>query len=192
MCMPVRLKRFSVTSVIEKNNNNEESFIQTQKNLDQVTKSIQAPSNGSILHNVFERLKYQQDFDYEFYLRSKLSQNVESFIEGVDYITALQDPPMLEFIRNGKVEWGFQVQVPAGVLEGQIDLWAEYHGDIWVVDYKSGSLRHSEKAFQQLKYYAWALRKAYKYEKFKLAVVYPLSKEIKVKDCTSFNDISFD
>ena len=181
-------QRFSVTSLVEGLAQAQPNS-QTSSNLEKISKSIKAPSLGSILHGVFERMKYQKSFDLVTYLADKLGDEADAFIESTDYVTELNEPPMAKLIENGHVEWGFQVKTTKGILEGQIDLWAEHDGNVWVVDYKSGSTRHSDKAFQQLKYYAWALSKAYGHSSFKLAVVYPLSKETKVQDFTDLSEI---
>ena len=182
-------KRFSVTSLVEGLSQSVPTQ-QSESTLEQISKSIKAPSLGSILHNVFERMKYQSDFDSVTYLADKLGEDAESFIESTDFVTELQEPPMAELIQNGHVEWGFQVKTSKGILEGQIDLWAQHDGKVWVVDYKSGSTRHTDKAFQQLKYYAWALHKAYGYKDFTLAVVFPLSKEVKTLQFSELSEIS--
>ena len=181
-------KRFSVTSLVE-GLSQSSPVKQAEVSLEQISKSIKAPSLGSILHNVFERMKYQSDFDSVTYLADKLGEEADAFIESTDFVTELQEPPMIKLIEKGHVEWGFQVKTTKGILEGQIDLWAHHNEETWVVDYKSGSTRHSDKAFEQLKYYAWALNKAFGYAEFKLAVVYPLSQEVKVQEFSELGKI---
>lgn len=181
-------QRFSVTSLIEGLAKAQPEQQATQ-NIERIAKSIKAPSLGSILHGVFERMRYQEHFDLVTYLSDKLGDEAESFIESTDYVLGLNEPPMADLIQTGHVEWGFQVKTSKGILEGQIDLWAEQGGHVWVVDYKSGSTKHSDKAFQQLKYYAWALNKAFGHKSFKLAVVYPLSAEVKVQDFSDLDGI---
>jgi ATP-dependent helicase/nuclease subunit A len=127
-------------------------------------KGWQARALGTRIHRALEALKYGEDIPED----SKLA---------AEFVLGIIDPPMRHLIQEGSVEWGFQVQTPAGVIEGQIDLWAKHDGKIYIVDYKSGSNRFKEAAFEQLSLYAWALRKFGHKEPIELMVIYPLTQK---------------
>ncbi|MEK6555006.1 MAG: PD-(D/E)XK nuclease family protein, partial [Bdellovibrionota bacterium] len=60
-------------------------------------------------------------------------------------------------------------------------LWGEADGQLWVVDYKSGDPRYSEKAFRQLELYAYALSKYRPGVPICLAVIYPLIQKVDIR-----------
>jgi ATP-dependent helicase/nuclease subunit A len=127
----------------------------------------QAQALGTRLHRLFEGLKYQRE-----------PQIGEQDREAVDYLLQLQDPPLRELLQHGEVEWGFQIQTAKQMIEGQIDLWAKHDGRLYVVDYKSGSPKAVEEAFQQLSLYAWALRRFGHEEPIEMVVIYPLKQKL--------------
>jgi hypothetical protein len=57
-------------------------------------------------------------------------------------------------------------------MEGQIDLWGTVDNVTWVIDYKSGSSRYSEKAFKQLFLYAHALQVYGIKNEIRLAIIF--------------------
>lgn len=125
----------------------------------------QAQSLGTRIHRSLESLKYS----------GKIPSENE---EAIEFVLNLQDPPMRKLIEAGEVEWGFQVQTPSRVVEGQIDLWGEVENRIYVVDYKSGTPKGKDMAFEQLSLYAWALRKFGHQKPIELVVIYPLSAQV--------------
>ncbi len=127
--------------------------------------SYQARLAGQRIHKVLEGLKYR-DEDWR-----------QSEDPAVQYVLSLAEPPLEELIRHGHVEWGFQVQTPLRIVEGQIDLWGDWNGVIYVVDYKSGSPSKMKQAFDQLGLYAWALRKFGHRAPIELLVIYPLAQK---------------
>lgn len=130
---------------------------------------FEARGKGQRIHRKLEALKYR-------------GESGPAGDPAVDYVLNLQDPPMAELIREGFVEWGFQIKTASGILEGQIDAWGKVNGEIFVVDYKSGSPANSEQAFQQLTTYAWALRKFGHQEKITMVVIYPLQKIVQKRE----------
>ena len=89
-----------------------------------------------------------------------------------------------KLIREGEVEWGYQFKAPFGLIEGQVDLWGEIPDkkELWIIDYKTGSPEFEERAFRQLWLYSLALKVLKPGSKLKLAVIYPLSKKVKVSE----------
>lgn len=124
---------------------------------------------GTRIHRALEALKYEQPVD-------------EESAKAVEFVLSLTKPPMAQLIRDGEVEWGFQVATPTRTVEGQIDIWGKVDGKIYVVDYKSGSPKGKEKAFRQLGLYGWALRKFGHREPMELVVIYPLSGKVESQE----------
>lgn len=162
------VERFSVSSLLQKETEAKPIY----SSLNQKKSALYAPGKGMVLHRAFEALKFQ-DLDSVIQTQMQLSGQDSEFKAAILWTLQLEKPPIQKLIKQGFVEWGFQVMTPKGVLEGQIDLWGVSDEKIWLVDYKSGSLRNSKKAIQQLKLYAYALAKIYKHRIFNLAVVYP-------------------
>jgi ATP-dependent helicase/nuclease subunit A len=102
----------------------------------------------------------------------------------VRFVVESEDPPLAKWIQKGHVEWGFQVRAAKGVVEGQVDLWFEDTDCIYIVDYKTGSPRRKDKAFEQLSLYAWALTKFGHKKPMQMIVVFPLAKVVERRDVT--------
>jgi ATP-dependent helicase/nuclease subunit A len=126
-----------------------------------------------LIHRVLETLRYGEQ---------NINSSDAALKSAVDFVRGLKTPPMAEILKSGEAEWGFQVQSPGGLIEGQIDLWGEVDGTLWVVDYKSGSDKFKDKAFEQLSLYAWALSQFGHKSKIKLAVIYPVSQKLEVRE----------
>jgi ATP-dependent helicase/nuclease subunit A len=151
----------SVTSLIE--------TTQKPKKYSGTLQRFEARGKGQRIHRKFEALKYRGEFG-------------PTGDPDIDFVLGLKDPPMADLIKNGFVEWGFQVKTASGVIEGQIDAWGKFDNEIFVIDYKSGSPKHAEDAFQQLTTYAWALRKFGHKEKITLVVIYPLQQVVEKRE----------
>lgn len=159
---PVSLVPQSVTSaLIEKNWKNQ--------NIKNLLGSLQKARVGTELHSLFEALKYGQND------LSKVDPDTYAFLKN------LESPPLFSLIENGFVEYAFQVQFPGEIFRGQIDLWGECHGQIWIVDYKTGSTKYLHKAWDQLGIYARCLQKIHNWsgnQKINLCALYPQSREV--------------
>jgi len=133
---------------------------------------------GTDLHKVFESLKYRSVED----LLKLSSEN--DLKETLGYLQTLSKPPIFDLIQAGHVEFGFEVIDGSEIMRGQIDLWGKLGNQVWIVDYKTGSSAHVEKAFQQLKMYSEALNKIHRWGAeitVQLCVLYPLQKEIFIR-----------
>jgi len=140
-------------------------LVESARISDNLIQRWQAQTTGTQIHRALEALKY-----------GGMSEENEA----VSFV--LENPMLREWIQSGFTEWGFKVRTPATVVEGQIDLWAKWQGKIYVVDYKSGSIRQQEAAFRQLSLYAWALRKFGHQEPIEMVVIYPLAKKIESRE----------
>ncbi len=180
-----KLPRYTVTSLLEEQEHSlgkktdfakvekeesKEAGLATQR-LDKETilRQMASPVIGSVVHQKLERLRYATTTD---------DMDDSDVRETFDFVLNLQTPPMKELLQTGEVEWGFQLKTERGILEGQIDLWGRVGNDIWVIDYKTGSSRYSEKAFQQLEHYANALQAMGHQGTYKLAVIYTRERSI--------------
>ncbi|MCB0421058.1 MAG: UvrD-helicase domain-containing protein [Bdellovibrionales bacterium] len=180
---PVASKRYNLVTDIEN---------QSQiKNLDPMSplESIRKSSSGTIFHRALEILKFQKDFDFENYFSNWIEEEPERWIHAMEYLKSIDEFPYLDVLKYGQVEWGFQLESKQGLLEGQIDLWAQLpNGEsdvIWLVDYKSGSPRYKDKGFEQLEIYAYALSEFRPDCTIQMALVFPFSKKTEVKEFSS-------
>lgn len=161
-----------------------------QKN---IKRHLETPVLGQKLHTLLERMKYQPDIDVKSYARRWFAEKSQDFIQAVNYVLKLNEPPVRELIENGEVEWGFQLLTSRGVMEGQIDLWGtlvdqEHNKSVtWIIDYKSGTSKYSQKAFEQLKLYACALRSFGIDHEIRLAVIYVVENKTEIQ---TYSDIT--
>ncbi len=138
-------------------------------------KVLKKVQKGTDYHKVFESLKYISE--------AQLSEFRKNFSDqkSLDYVLKLENPPLLQLIQEGFVEWGFELlQNDGAIFRGQIDLWGIIDSTVWIVDYKTGSQNYKEKAFEQMKMYARCLQQIKKIQpvhQVKLAAVYPLDQQ---------------
>ncbi|MBL7671868.1 MAG: UvrD-helicase domain-containing protein [Bdellovibrionaceae bacterium] len=136
---------------------------------------------GQKAHRIFESLKFQRDLDF-------IANEDPSLKAGVEFIVNLKNPPIVEFFESQtlgeaqvEVEWGFTVDWFGKKLTGQIDLWAFYQDQLWVIDYKTGSPESAKKAQSQLEIYAECLfktKRAPETCEVLLAAIYPLDEKV--------------
>lgn len=133
---------------------------------------------GIQIHKKLEKLKYLSQDE----IQERINQG--DFEKGIRYALSLQSPPILEILRNGEVEWGFSFIDHQVRMEGQVDLWAYMDGILYVIDYKTGSLKFLEKAFLQLELYQRAICqiKNIKPQRIQLCVLYTEKEEIKIRE----------
>lgn len=155
---------------------------------DHLQKRIEKVTQGVFLHSLFEKVKYKSSLSGGGVKREEIFndedlQDNPLLREAFEYVLNLEDPPVLQILSKGFVEWGYQMlDANQNIIEGQIDLWGEdEQGRCWVLDYKSGSSQHKEKAFAQLKIYAEALVKL-DFQNIYLCVIYPLEKSCFVRE----------
>src|SRR5262249_2088157 len=141
--------RLSVSSLLEKSEKTKSTA--TLDSAKALEDRLRLPSVGIKLHEMFEKLRYHS---------GRLAPAEPKLANALKYVTELTSPPMAELLKQGEVEWGFQIKTRLGLLEGQIDLWGTVAGQTWVIDYKSGSENYKERAFKQLELYAFALSRA--------------------------------
>ncbi len=169
-------QNFSVTEILEKNSSvKQKSVKEPTKWLDQF-KSV---SHGSITHKLMQAMKYSRDLDT--LIDRWFQSEREEVHRALDFMKGLKEPPLMNLIENGHVEMGFSYREGERIIDGQIDLWGIADGKVWIVDYKTGSVRYREKAFLQLEYYAKALLKSGRIDsnqKIQLSVIYPFSANV--------------
>ena len=148
----------------------------------EIAARLKVTSEGSAVHRLMELLKYPSQSKLQEIVRKWFPGQEEKILSGIDFVRACQEPPLLEIIQNGEVEWGFSIVEKGMLIEGQADLWGRTDsGEAWLIDYKTGHPRFRDKAFEQMSLYALALRKAglvAEGERLNLAAVYPFSKQI--------------
>lgn len=112
---------------------------------------------GVVLHKVFESLKHH-DRDKVFALAQNwLPTKRREITAAMNYVLENQMVPLQRIIQEGFVEWGYQHQVDDELIERRIDLWGIVDDTLWVVDYKTGSAKYKDKAFEQMRQYSAAL-----------------------------------
>lgn len=171
----VRWERISVSAILQEAKG--EDLSQADVTKSQVGPRMQAAVSGTILHKCFEAYHYGGRDSFLAVAQQMPAAKREAVTQALDYVLSLSEPPMLQLLETGRVEWGFHMKLDGRIVEGQVDLWGEVDGTIWVVDYKSGSPENRDKAFQQLEIYAQAIAKATSSIQVRRAVVYPLLKQ---------------
>lgn len=170
----------SVTAILEKKTGVGDG---REKTAESSVRGLSFAQRGTDAHRLFESLKYASLEDV------RAMEADPELRRALDWLAESQNPPYLKIIREGFAEWGFAVRgddkhLKGQVLQGQIDLWGEVDGTVWLVDYKTGSPEYADKALDQLALYAWALLKLKKLkpdQPLKLAAVYPLDQKTETR-----------
>lgn len=155
-----------------------QSQIAVKINYDQKIGDILKAKKGTDLHRLFESLQiFTKNNDMFDRLQKNLSAEQKKSIQ---YLLQVTDYPLQQLIKQGHTEWGFGLNTSKGLLQGQIDLWGIQDQQIYILDYKTGSSNYSEKAYQQLLFYAHCLYKMNKLDfnmKLNFIVTYPLEQK---------------
>lgn len=148
-----------------------------QIDINWILQSLEKAVDGVRVHRLFQNLKFRLDIDQAI-------DSVDEDLKGIFYQGSVD---LKNIIKSGFVEMSLTCQIrPELTLIGQIDLWGrESDGTVWVIDYKTGSIKHQRKAFLQLQIYSLMLRKLNLIkpeELVKLAVIYPYENRFLIQD----------
>lgn len=144
---------------------------------------------GTQVHRLLELRQFDAQGSWRQLAREWFGERNAEVIQAVEWVEALSEPPMATLLTKAQAEWGFQVRTNAGILEGQIDLWGEENGRIWLLDYKSGDPAYVEKAFAQLEIYAYALRRFGHRLPIELVVIYPFERQVHRREMGRLQDL---
>jgi ATP-dependent helicase/nuclease subunit A len=192
------VKNIGVTEFIEKSSLPHRDSLKSKvpmqiaSKADHILNLQEKARRGLQLHELFESLKYHRGERLISFLKK---MNDPLLSEAVVEMTQGSLKWILQLISDGMVEWGFSIQLKDNlILTGQIDLWGRNdQNQIWILDYKSGSSKYSEKALKQLKVYAWCLYKMSQIsvqETVNLSVVFPFEKLTKNLEGLSYEKLN--
>ena len=146
------------------------------------THRMKIAAEGTAVHRLMELLKYPSQVRLQQIITKWFPGREDKILRGVEFVRDSQSPPLLEIIKNGFVEWGFAMVHEGILIEGQLDLWGRTSsGEVWIIDYKTGSPEFREKAFAQMELYSIALKKSGQLgdgESIQLAAVFPFAEKI--------------
>jgi len=147
--------------------------------------NLKKAHSGTRLHKYFEAMKYRAGISDE------VTENEGKYFK---FLLQQKDIPLTEILANGYVEWGFGLRMPklqsqessspneaATLVQGQIDAWGKVGSTAYILDYKTGSSRYVEKAYEQLNFYAQCLQQMKMLDDCKeviLVVIYPVEEKI--------------
>ncbi len=149
---------------------------------------IQRALTGVQVHKLLENLKYHALRDPKFDWKKNLTAISNQEQKALRYVLKDREGLWQKLILTGEVEFGFSVLLKNNLIQGQIDLWGIDGKTAWIVDYKTGNPKYQDKAFAQLKIYAWALKQMGKIPEgmnIELAVIYPISETTKAESFPS-------
>lgn len=147
---------------------------------------LASAARGTAVHRLMELLKYPSKQRLERLVARWFPQKEAEVLDALNFVKESIEPNLMEIITNGEVEWRFSVLESGLLIEGQIDLWGTTDtGGVWIVDYKTGSPKESEKAFAQMAIYSLAIRRSGLLRSpqslIQLAAVYPFARQILIK-----------
>lgn len=172
------LESTSVTAILNPSNMNSQKDLATYQLPD-----LEKSKFGQKVHRLFEALSYKID------LSSVLLADDE-VRKALQFVLQLKIPPMQEILEHGFAEWGFTVPWNKSKLVGQIDLWAKTQNCLWVIDYKTGDPKSSQKSLEQLQIYAECLfrtKRTIDNTKIILAALYPISENVFMQEFADRN-----
>ena len=184
-----RLQKVSVTKFLEKFSVNELSQEFEPVKPAALYEGAKTAQLGSDIHELFEKARYMKNWKAEDYIQEHFSEvSQQPILKAYNWVDQLNNPPMSQLFSKGYVEWGFQWANKGAILEGQIDLWGEVDDTTWLIDYKSGSSRYTEKALQQLDLYAFPLYEM-GYSNIQKAVIFPLEEKVIIDKALSRDEL---
>ena len=155
---------------------------------DDFKQSLTATNFGTAVHRLLEISKYAPMEQIDELIPKWFPGQRDEIFEALQYLRELSKPAVFEIMERGEVEFGFSFLNDGFMIEGQIDLWGrDQSGQLWIIDYKTGSVYYREKAFAQLRIYAKALSMSglsSKEEVINLAALYPFERKCFVDQFT--------
>lgn len=136
--------------------------------------SLKKAHDGVVLHKYFESLKYLDNSqpwlnEEDLKVESSIFSDPESTAQelkflkkknqAIRWLLTQTDYPLKDLISSFEVEWGFGLKYKGQLIQGQIDAWCKHQNKIIILDYKTGQAKHFEKAFKQMRIYAFCLKK---------------------------------
>lgn len=174
----------SVTQLLE--SADRRAPVPTSVALKSIVHRASAARDGVSMHRLMELLRDPSQERLARLARRWFPGREGDALAAVERVQAMTEPPLLQLIRDGQTEWGFAFRRGNSIVEGQIDLWGRDDvGQLWLIDYKSGSSERKEEAFSQLALYALALRASGELrdsERARLAAIYPFTGEVHLRD----------
>ena len=158
----------------------ESTFKITDQLIDAQTKALA----GTRAHTLFESIKYN-NFLQDTQLLQSLTKEETAAIQ---YLKTLQDIPFQEIMNHGAVEFGFKLKIANYVIQGQIDAWGQVGSKVYLLDYKTGDQKYTDKAFAQLELYAQCLARMNQISNTSeviLAAIFPFENKTILKKATN-------
>ena len=183
-------RTISVTTMVEHFADQQvKSATKKESDVEVVLSRVQRAQHGVMVHRLFEILSSGSGSgslsvaERDSLLKRWFSQDDVSDVEkALQFVESLQTPPMKTLLASGHAEWGFLSCWHNYIVEGQVDLWGEVGGHIWIIDYKTGNSRYADRAFQQLAIYGKVLAKKNPGKPISLATVYPIEQKVEVRE----------
>lgn len=122
------------------------------------------PFIGDVFHKSIELYSTGvSDTDLIDFISNYFPESADKVLVLIKNISKLDNPNMNEIFSNSKSEWGFNALYKKNILlSGQIDLWGfDSNDEIHIVDYKTGSSSHKNKATIQVFIYKDILQQIY-------------------------------
>lgn len=158
-----------------------------------VNHRLKIAATGTAVHKLMELLKYPSREVMNQLVAKWFPNQEDKVLKSIEFVKSSTNPPLLDIISSGEVEWGFAMIEHGILIEGQVDLWGRApDGTPWIIDYKTGNPEMRTKAFEQMALYTLALRKSGAIganEKLKLAAVYPFAEKIYIEDEPTYDSI---
>ena len=136
---------------------------------------------GIEAHWLFEQLAQHSLATVRDLVAFKNSQNQKPLLESLEYLQSFKEVDMTRLLQEGHVEWPYRMTQGDGSLkEGRVDLWGLQDGVLWIVDFKTGSTKYKDKAFEQLQAYAEVLCQpsmGLQFQEIKLLALFPFQKK---------------
>ena len=80
------------------------------------------------------------------------------FSEPLTFLKGLKEIPFEKMISEGETNWQYVIEFKNQRLRGQVDLWARFENQVWLVNYKFGALKEAKNILERLESAAWAMK----------------------------------
>ena len=104
---------------------------------------------GGDLHRFLEALRYQP---------SLWNDGDSEYSEPLHFLKSLKEIPFEKILSEGDTDWHYVIEVKNQRRRGQVDLWARFENQVWLIDYKVGALKDAKKTLENLEASARAMK----------------------------------
>ena len=80
------------------------------------------------------------------------------YAEVLSFLKSFNKIPFDKIISQGETDWRYVIEIKEQRYQGKVDLWFRDGHQVWLIDYRMGTIRDAKKTLENLETSAWAMK----------------------------------